>query len=148
DRVAVARQVGRAPAGDVIGVGGRQRGAVVAHTGWKTRGGVATGHADGPRVVVAPVTANLEGVVSPQLARHEVVQVGGDAVGRTDVHALRARAAVDRAGDHQRRLHGGQRGIVEVEDEVAADVRVLHVEQGAVAQHPLVAELVGRVGTA
>src|SRR6185503_251402 len=67
DRVAVARQVGRAPAGDVIGVGGRQRGAVVAHTGWKTRGGVATGHADGPRVVVAPVTANLESVISPQL---------------------------------------------------------------------------------
>ena len=34
--------------------------------------------------------------------------------------------------------------LVEVEDEVVADVRVLHVEQQPVADHPLVAELVGR----
>ena len=32
----------------------------------------------------------------------------------------------------------GRERIVEVEDEVVADVRVLHVEQRAVADHPLI----------
>ena len=148
DRVAVAVEVRRAPLGDVVGVGRRQRRAVVADRGREARRRVPAGDADRLGVVVAPVAADLERVIAADLAGQEVVHVRGQAVGRADVDALRARAAVDRAGHDQRRLDVGVGGIVEVEDEVAADVRVLDVEQGAIAQHPLVAELVGRVGPA
>ena len=53
--------------------------------------------------------------------------------------------AVQAARDDQRRLDVAQFGRMEAEDEVVADVRVLDVEEQAVAHDPLVAELVGRV---
>ncbi len=98
DRVPVARQVRRAPLRDVTRVGRRERRAVVAHACRETRGRMPSGHADRLGEVVAPVAADPERVIAPQLAGQEIIHVRGQAVRRTDVHALRARPAVDSRG--------------------------------------------------
>ena len=105
----------------------------------------ATGVVDRRRVRIAPVGADAERVVAAHEARQEVVRVERQAVHRTDEHALGAGPAVQAARDDQRRLDVAQFRRVEAEDEVVADVRVLEVEEQPVADHPLIAELVGRV---
>ena len=59
----------------------------------------------------------------------------------------RVERARPRAGGRlERRLHVGQIGLLEVEREVVAEVRPLHVDQHAVAEHVLIAELPERAG--
>ena len=87
----------------------------------------------------------MKRVVAAENRRHEVVRVERQAVDRADEHAFRRRAAVHAGADDERRLRGAQVRRLEAEREVVADVRVLQVEQQPIADHPLVAELVGRV---
>ncbi len=134
---------------------GRAHGCQV-RSGREARHGVARRVRRTEAVVIAPVAANPERVVATELARQEVVGVHRHAVGRTDVHRLavvRRRAAVRARGHDEVRLQADDargrrlrrvRRIVVVQNEVVADVGVLHVHEQAIADYVLVAELVGR----
>ena len=137
DGVAVAEQIHLAS-------GGQNR-AVVVDTGREAGGCETAAVRDRRGVRVAPIAADLERMIAAEHTRHEVVRVDGHAVHRTDEHALVGRASVQTGRDDERRLDVGERRLVKVEHEVVADVRVLDVEEQAVGDDPLVAELVGRV---
>ena len=141
DRVAVARQRHRA-----VGVQCHARVVVVRRLVREPHAGVATGVADRLAVCVTPVAAELERVVAAKLRRQEVVAVEVHAVDRTDEHALAEPERMFRplSSHDEHRLHVGERGLVEIEDEVVADVGVVDLQEHTVRDDPLVAELVGR----